>query len=473
MGEVRGSLALAHSGSTRVPPHNVEAEQALLGSMFLSMEAVETALSTVRLEDFYRPTHQKIFSAIEYLHGRAVPIDQLSVADRLEAAGDLEAIGGKAYLLDVTSAVPTAANAVRYAEIVQRTSMLRDLIDAGNHILALGYEAPDDMKAVVEESERMLFQVTNKRVSSNFKGMEELLATSFKQLEELFERQEHITGVPTGFDDMDKLLAGMHRGDLLILAARPAVGKTALALNIAVNAAKAGTSVALFSLEMSSEQLIQRLLCSEARINSQDIRTGRIKDGDWASIHRAMGHLAELDFQVDDTPSISILEVRAKARRQLRDKENGLVIVDYMQLMQPQNRRSENRQTEIAEISRGLKILSKELNVPVLALSQLSRAVEQRAGKRPQLSDLRESGAIEQDADVVMFIDRNTDPGGTEDQGSYEPGYGDTSADTYRRPPKGTADIIVAKHRNGPTGQVRLKFMENYTKFVNYTNKAP
>ncbi len=458
MSEVRGTLAAPSAMSLRVPPHNVEAEQALLGSMFLSSEAVEVGVAAVDREDFYRPSHQRIFEAIQHLSNRAVPIDQVSVADRLDSVGQLEQVGGKAYLLDITGVVPTAANAARYAEIVQRTSMLRELIGAASHIASLGYEAPDDMQEVVEEAERTLFQVTNKRVSSNFQGMEELLKDSFKQLEELFERQEHISGAPTGFEDLDKLLAGLHRGDLIILAARPAVGKTAFALNIAVNAAKAGSSVALFSLEMAAEQLIQRVLCSEARINSQDVRTGRIKDADWSSIHRAMGQLANLDFFVDDSPAISILEVRAKARRQLRDKPNGLIIVDYLQLMQPQNRRSENRQTEIAEISRGLKILAKELGVPVLALSQLSRAVEQRAGKRPQLSDLRESGAIEQDADVVMFIDRNTDPRPEDDEGD--------------RPQKGMAEIIVAKHRNGPTGSVPLVFNERYTKFVSFTNKV-
>ena len=457
MSEFRGTLAPS-AMQLRVPPHNVEAEQALLGSMFLSSEAVEVGVAAIAKDDFYRPSHQRIFEAIQYLYGRSVPIDQLSVADRLDSVNALEQVGGKAYLLDVTGVVPTAANAARYAEIVQRTSMLRDLIAAAGQIASLGYEAPDDMQEVVEQAERTLFEVTNKRVSSNFQGMEELLQVSFKQLEELFERQEHISGVPTGFEDLDKLLAGMHRGDLLILAARPSVGKTAFALNIAVNAAKAGSPVALFSLEMAAEQLIQRVLCSEARINSQDVRTGRIKDADWSSIHRAMGQLANLDFYVDDTPSISILEVRAKARRLLRDKPNGLIIVDYLQLMQPQNRRSENRQTEIAEISRGLKILAKELSVPVLALSQLSRAVEQRAGKRPQLSDLRESGAIEQDADVVMFIDRNTDPRAEDDEGD--------------RPQKGMAEIIVAKHRNGPTGSVDLVFNERYTKFVSFTKKV-
>ncbi len=438
-------------GFDRVPPHNLEAEQATLGAMFLSLDAVEGALTMLQPEDFYRPAHARIFSAMSDLHSRSIPVDHLSVADRLESTGELEAAGGKPYLLDVTGVVPTTANWSRYAEIVKRMSMLRQLIGAGTGIVALGYDAPDDLDEVVGDAERMVFEVTNKRVQSNFRDIKGLLTTSFKQLEELAERKEHITGVPTGFRKLDKLLAGLHAGDLCILAARPAVGKTALALNIAVNAAKSGAAVAVFSLEMSAEQLVQRVLCSEARINLQDVRTGYVKDADWYAIHNAMGKLANLDFWVDDTPSISILEVRAKARRQLRHKEKGLIIVDYLQLMQPQGKRSENRQTEIAEISRGLKILGKELGVPVLALSQLSRAVEQRAGKRPQLSDLRESGAIEQDADVVMFIDRNTDPRGEEEDG---------------RPQKGTAEIIVAKHRNGPTDTVQLVFNDRYTKFV-------
>jgi replicative DNA helicase len=447
----------ASNGLDRVQPHNLEAEQAILGSMFLSSEAVEGALAALVPEDFMRPAHARIFSAMSDLYSRSVPIDHVSVADRLEAVGDLEAAGGKPYLLDVTGVPPTAANWPRYADIVKRTATLRQLIGAGTEIVALGYEAPDDLDEVIGDAEKIIFDVTNKRVQSNFKFINELLKVSFRELEELAEAKQHITGVPTGFKELDKLLAGLHKGDLVVLAARPSVGKTALALNIAVNAAKAGTSVAIFSLEMGAEQLVQRVLCAEARINLQDVRTGYVKDADWYAIHNAMGKLANLEFYVDDTPSISILELRAKARRQLRDKPKGLIVVDYLQLMQPQGRRSENRQTEIAEISRGLKILGKELGVPVLALSQLSRAVEQRAGKRPQLSDLRESGAIEQDADVVMFIDRNTDPHGEEDQG---------------RPQKGVAEIIVAKHRNGPTGQVPLVFMERFTKFVDFTSQA-
>jgi replicative DNA helicase len=451
-------LVSRRSGSVdRVPPHNLEAEQATLGAMFLSAEAVEGALAMLQPEDFYRPAHARIFTAMGDLSSRSIPIDHLSIADRLESTGELEAAGGKTYLLDLTGVTPIASNWQRYAEIVKRMSMLRQLIGAGTAIATLGYDAPDDLDEVVGDAEKLIFEVTNKRVTSNFQFINELLKESFKQLEELADRKEHVTGVHTGFADLDKLLAGLHAGDLIILAARPSVGKTALALNIGVNAAKHGASVAIFSLEMGAEQLVQRVLCAEARINLQDVRTGYVKDADWYAIHNAMGKLANLDFWVDDTPSISILEVRAKARRQLRDKPKGLIIVDYLQLMQPQGRRSENRQTEIAEISRGLKILAKELGVPVLALSQLSRAVEQRAGKRPQLSDLRESGAIEQDADVVMFIDRNTDPHSEDQEG---------------RPQKGVAELIVAKHRNGPTGQVPLVFMERFTKFVDFTNQT-
>lgn len=445
-----GASMQAFSAAERIPPHNLEAEQSLLGSMFLSLEAAEAAVLEVKATDFYRPAHAKIFAAIEHLFGRGEPIDIITVADRLEADGQLEAVGGKPYLLTVTNVVPTAANAMHYAGIVKRASTMRRLINAGTRIATLGYEG-EETGAVIEDAERLLFEVTNERVASNFRDLTDLLKKGFEQIAELSEQKRHITGVPTGFADLDRILAGMHRGDLIILAARPSVGKTAFALNCAVNAAKANTRVAVFSLEMSSEQLIQRILCSEARIDSQRLRTGYVDDGDWRKIMEAMGRLDKCDIHVDDTPASSIMEVRSKARRLFRDGAPGLIVVDYLQLMQPQGRRSENRQTEIAEISRGLKILGKELGVPVLALSQLSRAVEQRAGKRPQLSDLRESGAIEQDADVVMFIDRNTDPRGEEEEG---------------RPQKGTAEIIVAKHRNGPTDNIQLVFNDRYTKFV-------
>jgi replicative DNA helicase len=448
------------SAAERIPPHNLEAEQSLLGSMFLSIDAAEAAVLEVKATDFYRPAHAKIFSAIEQLFGRGEPIDIITVADRLEANNELESVGGKPYLFTVTNVVPTAANAMHYAGIVKRAATLRKLISAGTRIATLGYEAGDEIGEVVEDAERTLFEVTNERVQSNFRGMNDLLKKGFEQIAELAEQKRHITGVPTGFTDLDKILAGLHRGDLIILAARPSVGKTAFALNVAVNAAKENTRVAVFSLEMSSEQLIQRILCAEAAIDGQRLRTGFVGDSDWPKIMQAMGRLDKCDIYVDDTPASSILEVRSKARRLFRDGGPGLIIVDYLQLMQPQNRRSENRQVEIAEISRGLKILAKELEVPVIALSQLSRAVEQRVGKRPQLSDLRESGAIEQDADVVMFIHRDTFTRSSED--SYG---GDENEGKF--PPKGEAEIIVAKHRNGPVDSCNLSYQSQWTKFGN------
>jgi replicative DNA helicase len=433
--------------------------------MFLSGDAAEGGFLEIKPEDFSRPAHARVFEAMAYLHDRSIPIDHLSVADRLQTSDVLEAAGGKPYLLEITSAVPTAANWARYAEIVKRTSLMRQLIRAGTQITALGYDAPDEVSAVVEEAEQTLFQVTNKRVASNFRDIKDLLKVGFEQIEELFEQQKHITGVPSGFKDLDNLLAGFHPGDLVILAARPSVGKTALALNIGINAAMAGSSVAIFSLEMSSEQLVQRVLCSEARINLQDVRTGYLKPEHWDAIHHALNRLSVLDFWVDDTPAISILEVRAKARRRLRDTKQGLIVVDYLQLMQPQNRRTENRQVEIAEISRGLKILAKELGVPIIALSQLSRQVESRDDKRPQLSDLRESGSIEQDADVVLFIYREEYYLGRKEPRPNTQEHFDWQEQMNRV--TGVAEVIIGKQRHGPTGIVELQFDATLTKFQN------
>ncbi len=447
------------SAAERIPPHNLEAEQSLLGSMFLSLDAAEAVAVELKESDFYRPAHARIFSAVEHLLGRGEPIDIITVADRLESAGEIESVGGKPYLLTITNVVPTAANAMHYAGIVKRAATMRRLIYAGTRIATLGYESGDEIGETVESAERLLFEVTNERVAANFKGMNELLKRGFEQIAELSEQKKHITGVPTGFTDLDRILAGMHRGDLIILAARPSVGKTAFALNVAVNAARAGTKVAIFSLEMSSEQLVQRILCAEAAIDGQRLRTGYVDDADWPKIMQAMGRLDKCDIHVDDTPASSILEVRSKARRLFKEAGQGLVIVDYLQLMQPQNRRTENRQVEVAEISRGLKILAKELDVPVLALSQLSRAVEQRVGKRPQLSDLRESGSLEQDSDVVMFIHRDTNPRSSSDE------YGDEHEG--KLPPKGEAEIIVAKHRNGPVDSCTLAYQSQWTKFQN------
>jgi replicative DNA helicase len=454
----------APSGIDRVPPHNLDAEQSLLGAMFLSAEAAGTGIEAVKAEDFYRQAHARVFSAVEHLFARGEPVDVVTVADRLEASGELEQVGGKTYLLEILNTVPVAANVAKYASIVKRTALLRHLIEAASAIATIAYEGPDDVTEVIDDAERRIFEVTNQRVSSNFKPIAQLLEENWTTIEELSKRQEHITGVPTGFADLDKILAGLHRGDLIIVAARPSVGKTAFALNIAVNAAakvaESGerTTVAVFSLEMSSEQLVQRVLASEARVDSQAMRTGRFADSDWPKMFEAMGRLAKCDLHVDDTPGMSIMEVRAKARRLFHGKKAGLLIIDYLQLMQPQRARTENRQVEIAEISRGLKILAKELSIPIVALSQLSRAVEQRADKRPMLSDLRESGAIEQDADVVMFIHRDTYHRSDE--------FGDDDA---KMPPKGEAEIIVSKHRNGPTGSCNLIFLEQFTRFIDVT----
>ena len=440
-----------------VPPHNLDAEKSLLGAMMLSADAAGTGLGMVTPDDFYRQAHARVYQAVEHLFSRGEPIDVVTVAARLEATSELEQVGGKSYLLDIVNTVPLAGNVGQYATIVKRASMLRRLIHAATHIAALGYEAPDDVDEVVEEAEKLIFEVTNERVSTAFRPIDDLLTEGWHKLEELYQRQEHLTGVTSGYPSLDKVLAGLHRGDLIILAARPSVGKTALALNMAVNAARAGTTVGMFSLEMSSEQLVMRVLASESRVDSQRLRTGRLSDGDWKPLMDAMGRLDQCDLHVDDTPGMSVLELRAKARRLLRGKPNGLIIVDYLQLMQPQRARSENRQVEIAEISRGLKILTKELDVPVVALSQLSRAVEQRADKRPILSDLRESGSIEQDSDVVMFIHR--DAYGRAGEGEDLPG-------DSKMPPKGVAEIIIAKHRNGPTDTVRLVFHETFMRFV-------
>lgn len=453
--EWRDGSASSMTPADRVPPHNLDAEKSMLGAMMLSADAAANGLGAVKPDAFYRQAHTRIYQAVEHLFGRGEPIDVVTVAARLEASGELEQVGGKSYLLDIVNTVPLAGNVGQYAAIVKRTSMLRRLIEAATQIAALGYEAPDDVDEVVEQAEKAIFDVTNERVEATFRPIDELLADGWHKLEELYERQEHLTGITTGFTELDRVLAGMHRGDMIVLAARPSVGKTALALNIAVNAAKKGAAVAIFSLEMSSEQLVMRMLSTESRVDGQLLRTGRVGDEHWPMLMNAMGRLDTCDLHVDDTAGLSVLELRAKARRLLRGKANGLVIVDYLQLMQPGGRRSENRQVEIAEISRGLKILAKELDVPVLALSQLSRAVEQRADKRPVLSDLRESGAIEQDSDVVMFIHRDM----------YGRGDGNESGGESD-PPKGTADIIVAKHRNGPTDTVRLVYHEPYMRFI-------
>ena len=448
------------AGANKPIPSNIEAEKSVLAACMLNAEILEEIVLKLKPANFFRPAHRIIFEAICNLHARRIPVDQISLADNLNASGQLDAVGGRSYIVELADNTFALTNWSNHADIVKRTSVLRDLIYASTQISALAYNAPDDLDEVVEDAERTLFEVTEQRVSSSFTKMDALLTEAFEEITKLADRGSHMAGVPTGFKDVDNLFHGLRGGDLVILAARPGIGKTSFALNMATNAAKSGTSVAFFSLEMSASQLVQRILCAEARISLSKIRGGYISEGDWGAIADASNRLSKLELFIDDSPGLSILEARAKARRELRSVEpgKGLIIVDYLQLMQPpQTRRDGNRAVEVGEISRGLKVLAKEMNMPVIALSQLSRAVEMRGKKRPQLSDLRESGSIEQDADIVMFIDRSMD---------------EIEAEQDGRPDLGTADLIVAKHRNGPTRDIKLAFVSEYTRFMDFADEV-
>lgn len=453
-----GRPAPAMVGNRRMLPQNMEAEKSVLAACMLNQEAVEEVAAKLTPKNFFRPAHQLIYEAMMDLYARNIPVDQISLAENLHGTGQLEAAGGKAYLVELADNTFALTNWRNHTEVVKRTSILRDLVFASTKINSLAYDAPDDLGVVVEEAEKILFGVTEQRVSSDFTKMDKLLEGAFEEISKLAENKNRLAGVATGFKDVDALFHGLRGGDLIILAARPGVGKTSFALNVAVNAAKAGSTVAFLSLEMSASQLIQRILCSEARVNLGKLRAGQVSEADWGAIADASGTLSKLDMYIDDTPSLSILELRAKARRELRGKENGLIVVDYLQLMQPpQTRKDGNRAVEVGEISRGLKVLAKEMNMPVIALSQLSRSIEMRGKKRPMLSDLRESGSIEQDADIVMFIDRSMD---------------DIEADDDDRPDKGMAELIVAKHRNGPTRDIPLTFNAESTRFMDYFDES-
>lgn len=442
--------------TTKEIPQNIEAEKSALAACILSQDAMDEIATRLVPENFFRPAHQLIFASMLNLHSRNMPIDQISLAENLRATGQLEAAGGKAYLLELADNSFALTHWLTHADIVKRTAVLRDLIYASAEISALAYDAPDNLDQVVEEAEKSLFKVTEKRVSSSFKQIDHLLEAAFTEITELATRRDHMAGVPSGFADVDALFHGFRPGDLIILAARPGVGKTSFALNLAINAAKAGVPTTFFSLEMSAAQLVQRIMCSEAKISLEKVRNGFLVDQDWQALADATGRLSQLELYIDDTPALSILEARAKARRELRDKEKGFIVVDYLQLMNPPNvRRQDSRAVEVGEISRGLKVLAKEMNMPVLALSQLNRSVESRSGrnKTPMLSDLRESGSIEQDADIVMFIDRSMNEMEAEEDG---------------RPDLGTANLIVAKHRNGPTREIKLSWAAESTTFGDF-----
>lgn len=437
---------MATQAVERLPPHNLEAEQSVLGSLLIDRDAVIRVASFLKPEDFFRSAHATIFQAIVDLYNRREPPDFVTVVDELERRERLDEVGGVAYITELMNAVPTAVHVEYYGRIVERTATLRRLIDAGSEIVRIGYDESLDIDEALERAEQAIFDVSQRRSTRDFTSIAEVLEQYFDKLDAIQHQRGTVIGVPTGFADLDKLTGGLQRSDLIILAARPAVGKTSFQLGIAHNAAvQYGKTVAIFSLEMSAEQLVQRLLAMETGVDSHRLRLGLINDDEWDQISRAFGRLAEAKIFIDDTPSINIMELRSKARRLMAEHGVDLIIVDYLQLAQ--GRRAENRVQEISDISRSLKGLARELNVPVLALSQLSRAVEARTDHRPMLSDLRESGSIEQDADIVMFIYR---------EDVYDP-------DTEK---KGIAEIIVAKHRNGPTDTISLRFFDRTARFA-------
>jgi len=432
----------------RIPPHNIEAEQSVLGGILIDNEVLPGVLEILAGDEFYRAAHRTIFAAIISLFARNEPCDLITLTDHLRNQKKLEEIGGASYLASLTDSVPSAANVVYYARIVSEKALQRALIARATEIVASGFDSGLSVDDLLDRAEQSIFQVSEKRINPSFFHIKEIVKQNIKTLEQLYERRGMITGVPTGFNEVDRLTSGLQPSDLIIIAGRPSMGKTALALNIARNCAvEAEVPVGVFSLEMSKEQLGLRMLCSEARVDSQKMRRGQLSNREWPRLTQAAGTISESAIFIDDTPAISALELRAKARRLKRDQNLGLVIVDYLQLMRgPQG--VERREQEISEISRSLKALAKELDVPVVALSQLNRKVEERQDKRPQLADLRESGAIEQDADVIAFIYRDE---------VYHP----------ESPDQGVAEIIVGKQRNGPTGKVKLTFLSQYTRFEN------
>ena len=417
----------------------------------LENEAINRVLEVLTTEDFYRESHRKIFRAMIEICDRSEPVDLITLSDFLKAKGDLEVVGGSAYLASLASAIPTSANIHFYARIVREKAIRRYLISAATNIATRGYEDQENVDEFLDEAEKVIFDISEKRVRGSFVKVGDMIRDSIKMVEKLYERKDMVTGVPSGFKDLDRLTAGFQPSDLIVIAGRPSMGKTALCLNIATHAAFGGHGVAVFSLEMAKEQLVLRMLCSEARIDHSKVRSGYLADREFPALVMAAGRLAETPIYLDDTPAISILELRAKARRLVRDRDKkiGLIIVDYLQLMRG-SERAPNREQEISEISRSMKALAKELNIPVIAISQLNRRVEDRGDKRPMMADLRESGAIEQDADVIAFVYREV---------VYNENVDDPNV----------AEIIVGKQRNGPTGTVRLAFFREFTRFENYT----
>lgn len=443
------------SSGTRVVPHNLQAEESLLGAMLLSSEAIAAATEVhLGADDFYKPAYAHVYAAITALYGRGDPADPVTVSEELNREGRLDAIGGPATLITLQAGTPSIGNASRYARIVEEHALLRRLIRAGGDVCELGYSLPSDVTDAVDRAETLLFDVAQHRVTQSISPISDVMSRQLDHLEILAERGAQITGVPTGYVDLDRRLAGLQPSNLIVVGGRPGTGKTSLALGMAAYAAmSAGVKVLVFSLEMSERELGQRLLSAEARVDSTRLRNGDLSSTDWNKLSQAVGRLAAAPISIDDNPQLSVMELRAKARRHKSAHGLDLIIVDYLQLMAGRPG-AENRTLEVSEVSRGLKLLARELNVPVVALSQLSRGLESRADKRPMLSDLRDSGGIEQDSDVVMFCYRD---------------------ELYNRdsPDRGTAELIIAKHRNGPTGTSRLAFLDHYALFANMATAQP
>ena len=433
----------------KIPPHDIDAEQAVIGSMLTDKDAVVDAVETLKPDDFYRQDNKTIYEAILNLYNRAEPIDIITVKSELTSLAKLEAVGGLEYLAVLPDKVPTTANVEKYIKIVEEKSILRRLIKASNELIDLGYAETEDVDTIMDQAEKKVFEISQGKNQKGYTPIKDILVESFAELEKLYNQKEPITGIPTGFADLDYKTAGLHNSDLVLIAARPAMGKSAFALNLATNAAvQSNVPVVIFNLEMSKSQLVSRILCSEAMVDSNKVRTGKIEEDDWVKLATALGPLSEAPIYIDDTPGITVTEIRAKCRKLKMEKNLGLIVIDYLQLIQGSGKRNASREQEISEISRSLKILAKELDVPVIALSQLSRAAEQRADHRPMLSDLRESGAIEQDADIVMFL--------------YRDDYYNKESEE-----KNVAEVIIAKHRGGSTGTVKLAWLGDFTKFAN------
>ncbi|WP_010094663.1 replicative DNA helicase [Ornithinibacillus scapharcae] len=437
----------------RTPPHNIEAEQAVIGAIFLEPEAFSTASELLLPGDFYRASHQRIFETMLKLSDRGEPIDLVTVTTDLSNTKQLEEAGGVSYLAQLAESVPTAANIEYYAKIVEEKSVLRRLIRTATDIVTTTFTREDEVEDVLNEAEKSILEVSGRKNSGSFKQIKDVLIDVYDKIEMLHRSNADVTGIPTGYRDLDKMTSGFQRNDLIIIAARPSVGKTAFALNISQNVAvNAGENVAIFSLEMGADQLVQRILCAEGNIDANRLRNGNLEPEDWTKLTMAMGSLSNAGIFIDDTPGIRVSEIRSKCRRLKQEHGLGMIMIDYLQLIQGSGKPGENRQQEVSEISRSLKGLARELNVPLIALSQLSRGVEQRQDKRPMMSDLRESGSIEQDADIVGFL--------------YRDDYYDKESEKQN-----IIEIILAKQRNGPVGTVELAFVKEYNKFVDLDHR--